>query len=214
VTTVMIERTHSLPFEHPSAPSVDLHWHVFEECCRPEDDDDFWAASVPVAIEGAPTRMPAPEDQLLHACVHGEKWLRVPGIRWITDAVALLRRGEMAWERLVEQAVWRRFVARMVTQLGYLRSAFDAPVPPPALAGLASAPVSRIERFEQRWSVRDRRRPWWLVYWCNHLRTRPGSLPVAALTFHRYLQAVWRLPSTRDVPRAALTRVFRAARRR
>jgi hypothetical protein len=214
LTVPMVALTHSLPYEHPTHASVDLHWHVFEECCGARDDDDLWAASTPLAIGGVPTRVPAPEDQLLNVCVHGEKWVRVPGIRWIADAMALLRCGAIGWERLVEQAGRRRFVARMVAQLDYLRAAFDAPIPPRVQTALAGAPVSRIERFEARWGVRDRRRPWWLVYWCNHVRIRPRSLPVAVVTFPRYLQAVWRLPSVRDVPRAGLGRVVRALRGR
>ena len=102
---------------------------MFEECCRDGDDDALWAASLPVAIGGVPTRIPAPEDQLIHACVHGEKWVRVPGIRWIADAVALVRDGQVRWDRLVEQAVRRRFVLRLRVQLAYLAATFDAPDP-------------------------------------------------------------------------------------
>lgn len=210
VTPAMTQLTHAVQLTRPARVPVDLHWHVFEECCRAGDDDALWAASVPVAIGGVPTRVPAPEDQLIHACVHGEKWVHVPGIRWIADAVALIRNGQVRWERLVEQAVRRRFVLRLQVQLAYLRSAFEAPIPSEALAALGSAPASRLERFEQRWSLRDRRRPWLLVYWCNHVRSAPGGLATATLTFPRYLQAAWRLPSLGRVPGAAVGRLVRS----
>ena len=210
VTPSMTRMVHALPFTHPSSVPVDLHWHVFEECCRPGDDDDLWAASVPLAIEGVPTRILAPEDQLIHACVHGEKWVQVPGVRWVADAVVVIRGGQVRWERLVEQAVRRRFVLRLRAQLGYLRSTFDAPIPPEALAMLAAAPVARLERFEQRWGVRDRRRPWALVYWCNHLRSSPGGLATTVVTFPRYLQATWRLTSLARVPGATVERLLRS----
>ena len=208
LTPTITRYTHSASFRHPRHPALDLHWHVFEECCRPDDDEPVWAASVPVTVGGVATRVPAPEDQLLHACVHGEKWVRVPGIRWVADAVTLIRLGRIRWARLVEEATRRRFVLRMRAQLAYLRSAFDAPAPDEALAALESAPVSRIERFEDRWSVRDRRRPWALVYWCNHRRSASGGFASAALTFPRYLQAVWRLGSLAAVPGAGLRRVL------
>ena len=164
VTPAMTRLSHSVPFLNPPHPPLDLHWHVFEECCRATDDNDFWAASVPVTIGGAPTRIPAAEDQLLQVCVHGEKWVKVPGVRWIADAMLLIR---------------------------------HAP-----------------KRFEQRFSVRDRRRPWLLVYWCNHVRSAPGGFATAALTFPTYLQAVWRLGSVTQVPGAAMARVLgRAAGR-
>jgi hypothetical protein len=211
MTPAVTRLTHSVSFRHPRHVSLDLHWHVFEECCRPADDEPLWAASVPVTVGDAATRIPAAEDQLLHVCVHGEKWVQVPGIRWIADAVTLLRRDRVRWDRLVAEAVRRRFVLRMQLQLDYLRSTFDAPIPAEALAALAAAPVSRIERFEHRWSVRDRRRPWALVYWCNHRRSAPGGLPGAALTFPRYLQAVWHLETLRSVPGAAIRRLLRRA---
>lgn len=214
LTAVGIRFTHSLLFKRPGHAPVDLHWHVFEECCRPADDDDLWAASVPITIGDAPTRIPAPEDQLLHVCVHGEKWVHVPGIRWIADAVSIIRQGRVRWERLVVEAVRRRFVRRMRAQLDYLRSALDAPVPPDAMIMLAAAPVSRIERFEQWWGVRDQRRPWLLVFWCNHVRSAPGGLATTVLTFPQYLQATWHLESVARVPSAAATRVLRHASQR
>jgi len=200
-------------FEHPRHCTLDLHWHVFEECCRPTDDEPLWAASVPVTLGGASTHVPAAEDQLLHACVHGEKWVLVPGVRWIADAVTLIRRERICWERLIVETTRRRFVLRMRAQLAFLRSAFDAPIPEGALAGLATAPVSRIEWFEQRWGVRDRRRPWALVYWCNHLRSASGGLPGAVITFPRHLQAVWHLGSLRAVPVAGVRRLWRSVPR-
>jgi hypothetical protein len=213
VTSTMTRLVHSMPFSHAEHPPLDLHWHVFEECCRPADDDDFWAQSVPATIGGVPVRIPAPEDQLLHVCVHGEKWVRIPGVRWIADAVMLIRHTAVRWDRLVAQAVARRFVLRMRAQLTYLRNTWDAPVPPAALSMLEAAPVSWLERFEHRLGVRDRRRPWALVYWCNHVRSAPGGPAAAALTFPVYLQATWRLTSVAQVPGAALGRVLgRAAR--
>ena len=54
-----------------------------------------------------------------------------------------------------------------------------------------------------------------LVYWCNHVRSAPGGLAAVTLTFPRYLQATWRLPSLAGVPGAAVGRLARAwARRR
>jgi Uncharacterised nucleotidyltransferase len=202
--------THAASFRHERLGDLDLHWHVFEECCRPADDEPLWAAAVAVTVGGARTHVPPPEDQLLHACVHGEKWVLVPGVRWIADAVTLIRRGQVRWDRLVSETTRRRFVLRMRGQLAYLRSAFDAPIPGEAFASLARAPVSRVEHLEQQWGVRDRRRPWALVYWCNHLRSADGGVAGAAVTFPRHLQAVWRLDTLGAVPAAGLRRLWRS----
>ena len=53
--------------------SVDLHWHVLPECCRPDSDNDFWDMAVPLDFEGVPTLALQPADQLLHVCVHGAR---------------------------------------------------------------------------------------------------------------------------------------------
>lgn len=209
MTPAALRLTHAMPWARPDRASIDLHWHVFEECCRAGDDDDLWAASTPAEIGGAATRVLAREDQLVHVCVHGEKWVHVPGIRWIADAVAIIRRGGVRWERLVEQAAKHRFAMRLHAQLAYLADEFAVPIPAATIATLAAAPTSRLERFEHRFAVRDRRRPWALVYWCNHVRATPGGLALAAATFPRYLQAVWRLESLGEVPLAGIARVAR-----
>src|SRR5262249_40631137 len=102
-------------------------------------------------------------------------------------------------------------VLRMRAQRAYLASVFAAPVSADALAALDRAPVSLLERFEERWGIRDRRRPWLLVNWCNHVRSAPG-LATAMWTFPRYLQAVWHLDSLHQVPVEAVTRLLRKAR--
>jgi hypothetical protein len=48
-----------------------------------------------------------------------------------------------------------------------------------------------------------------LVYWCNHLRATDGAGWTAALTFPRYLQAIWRLETVTEVPRAGLAKLLR-----
>src|SRR5262249_51636979 len=151
-----------------------------------EDDDDLWTAAEPATVADGATRVLAVEDQLLNVCLQAEKWVLVPGVRWIADAVVIARGGQVRWERLVAQAIKRRFVLRLRAQLGYLRAAFAAPVPSEALAMLDLAPVSRLERFEARFGVRERRRPWLLVYWTNHLRSSSGGILGAAVSFPRY----------------------------
>jgi hypothetical protein len=213
ITPAALRLTHAAQWRRPGCAPVDLHWHVFEECCQAHDDDDLWEAAVSMDMGDARGRVLCAEDQVIHVCVHGEKWVNVPGIRWVADAVTILRRHQIRWDRLVEHAVRRRFALRLRAQLAYLAAEFAAPVPMEALAALSSAPTSYLERFEHRFAVRDRRRPWALVYWCNHLRATPGGPLAAALTFPRYLQAVWRLESLRQVPSAGMARLTRRGRR-
>lgn len=208
-----IRMVHSAVFDDARGHAVDLHWHVFPECCRPNDDDVLWARSIAIEIDGVGTRALAPADQLLHVCVHGEKWVRVPGIRWVADAVAVLRGGEVDWRHLVGQAVRRRFVLRLSRQLAYLREALDAPVPGDVLATLAAAPVSFLERLEQALGVRERLpSSSLLAHWLTHARSAPLGLAGSVVSFPRYLQAIWHLDRLRQVPGAAVRRAIRRLR--
>lgn len=214
ITDAALRFTHSAAWNRNGSIPVDLHWHVYEECCRPGDDDDLWDASMAATVGNVPTRVLAMEDQLIHTCVHGEKWVRVPGLRWIADAVTMVRRCALNWDRVVTQAAARGFALRLHAQFSYLVTEFDAPIPANALRDLAAVRSTALERFEHRFGVRDRRRPWALVYWCNHIRATDGGVLRAATTFPRYLQAIWRLESMAHVPRAGAERVVRHVRGR
>ena len=59
-----------------------------------------------------------PEDQLLHVLVHGVRWTRMPHVRWVADAVLLLRRAKEGFdvEKFLEAT--RRFDAVVPVQEG------------------------------------------------------------------------------------------------
>ena len=106
-----VRMTHAAVFDGTHEAPVDLHWHVFAECCRPDADASLWERSIAIEIGGVPTRALSPADQLLHVCVHGDKWVHVPGIRWVADAVTVMRAAAVIdWEHLVQEATRRRFV--------------------------------------------------------------------------------------------------------
>lgn len=212
-STRAVSMTHAAVFDDTHRTPVDLHWHVFAECCRPDDDAALWTRSIAFELAGVATRALSPADQLLHVCVHGEKWVHVPGIRWVADAVVVIRAGEVDWSRLVEQAVRRRFVLRLARQLAYLRQIVDAPVPGDVLALLAAAPVSRLERLEQALGVRERLRSnSLLAHWFTHARSAPRGMVGSVFSFPRYLQAIWHLDGARGLPGAAVTRAVRRLR--
>ena len=67
-----VRMMHAAVFDGAHGQPIDLHWHVFAECCRPDDDAALWERSIPIEIGGVATRALSPADQLLHVCVHGE----------------------------------------------------------------------------------------------------------------------------------------------
>jgi hypothetical protein len=111
---------HAVVFHPPKRhePSVDLHWHVLASARGDDDDAPFWSAARPLMVGTTKTLTLGPEDQLLHVLVHGVRWTRMPHVRWVADAVLLLRRAKEGFdaERFLEAT--RRFDAVVPVQEG------------------------------------------------------------------------------------------------
>jgi hypothetical protein len=130
---------HAWQFSHPDGQSCDLHWRPVVRCFAPEVTRLFWDGAEPAALS-SPEFVLSPTDQLFHVCVHALQWDWVPQIRWIADAVTILRE-PIEWERMLHlaNAAWMR--VRLKYALDYLRSRFEAPVPATLLQRLeTSAP--------------------------------------------------------------------------
>lgn len=145
-----IETRHSTAFRHASGVELDLHWHVLQECLGADADDAFWEAAVPLAFGPVRTRMLGTADQLLHLVVHGLVAERIPVVRWVADAVLLLRAegAQMDWARLVAQAEERRLARTVAAGLTFLRDELEVAVPAEVLAALEGAPPDALEDFE------------------------------------------------------------------
>lgn len=153
---------HALAFLDLAGNSVDLHCHLLMACCEPGADDPYWEASRPLEIEGVSTRTLCATDHLIQACVHGLTWVRVPPLRWVADAMAVMRGepGGIDWDRLETLARRQELILPLEATLSYLHRAFDAPVPAPVLRHLAEAPVSRTDRLRfTNWQQNPRGRP-------------------------------------------------------
>jgi hypothetical protein len=198
---------HGVSLRDAAGNTLDLHWAIHEDDCRPGADAHAWETAVPVEVAGVSTRILAPAPLLLHACAHGAKWATDPGLRWIADAMVIIRGGDVVWEDVVREAADRRFVVRIRSCLAYLRAALGAPVPGEVMARLSAAPVTLFERLEHQVRVRRHDRLGELPrYWFGYLRARDGQGDVDALGFARYLQYAWGLEGIGDVPNAAVRR--------
>ncbi len=142
---------HAHGFEAPDGVNVDLHWCLFQGHCDPGVDDAAWAATRTVLIHQTEVRVPDPADHLLLLLAHGARWNPIPAIRWIADAVTLIRREpDLAWDRLIAEAQARRITLQTTEMLADLEDRFAVGVPPTVLVRLRSAPVGRAERNEYR----------------------------------------------------------------
>lgn len=184
---------HAIGLEDQSGRQLDLHWHVLYSCCRSGADHDFWVASVPLELHGISLRGLAPSDQFLHVCVHGVAWDEVAPIRWIADAITVLRQSPgLDWERIMEQTERRRLVLRMRAALHYLASRMEAPIPENVLRSLDALPVTRDEVLEYQRMVRpldfQEVSDTWRAIYQRHRRSAMTRNPV---DFVRFMGHYW-----------------------
>jgi hypothetical protein len=206
VDAEFVRLRHGVSLRDAGGNTIDLHWAIHEDDCRPGADDRAWETAAPVEVAGVSTHMLAPAPLLLHACAHGSKWAADPGIRWIADSTLIIRAGDVDWTELVREAEDRRFVVRLRSCLGLLGSALGVVVPEETVQRLADAPVTAFERIEHRLRVRRYATLGELPrYWFAYLRTR-DERGVDPRAFARYLQHAWGLSSARAVPAAAARR--------
>lgn len=108
------------------ASNVDVHWSIFPICYDP-DFNQRLVARATMGNHGF--LIPSATDNLIHALVHGYGSNSIQPIRWVLDAVLLIRSGEIDWplfKKEVEATGWGPIVSH---QLEYLRKAFEISLP-------------------------------------------------------------------------------------
>jgi len=207
---------HSTPFEDDGGRQVDLHWHLFWECFNANDDHEYWKNAVPVKIGGVQTLTLNPTDQLLHTCWHGARWNEVPPIRWIADAMAIMRgsAAEIDWEGLHKKAQRHRIVMPIKDSLQYLKNTFEAPVPDTLLKSLSAVRISKIERENYEVSLNPLAPPTTakilrLLYYDYRWLSSSTSSRFKSLAFAKHLQAKWNIDRLWHVPLYVSIRMVR-----
>ena len=190
----LITYQHAVEFSDGRGHRLDLHWRALWDGRQGAGDEEFWEGAVPMEIDCVRTGTLNPADQLLHVCVHGTAWSDPPTLRWVADAVMIMRTAgaEIDWDRLVRQTRARRVMLPMRDALSYLQSFLGAPVPAGVLERIRDVPASRLERALYR--TRTGRNRWLrrlnvLYYWFCAWRLSPHPRPHQKLSeFLRYLK--------------------------
>ncbi|MFN7135640.1 MAG: nucleotidyltransferase family protein, partial [Myxococcales bacterium] len=92
---------------------------------------------------GAPLRVLAPADELVHLCVHAAAhWFE--GVKWLFDLKLLLATRQIAWPEVVEEARRARVAAAVGLTLRMAAERVNAQVPPDVLDALGPAPLRRL----------------------------------------------------------------------
>jgi len=183
---------HAVNLSHPKRGSFDLHWHALLDATYPGADDLFWEGSLPLLVNSSWTRALNPTDQLLHTCIHGYPFAEFPPIRWIADAITILRTSRIDWKRLCRVAVELRLSTPCAETLEFLNEAFAAGVPSDVISTLARQPVEAAERRFFQHMADPAKRRWWETLqdvWTAVGRSNRNSHPLKRLSaFPRHLQ--------------------------
>lgn len=202
---------HSVEVNRAPGGEVDLHW---QSLWLPADDASLREASVPVEVGGTATRAPSPADNLLLVCAHGLPWSPVPALRWIADAVILIRESgpTLEWERLLAEARRRRLTGWAGVALRYLYEDFAAEVPEEVIVSLESAPQSGSERAGLRAAMRPDS-PWrtYRMARDRHQRLLAMDASGTPRRFRDFAVDFWGVESPAALPVLAVRRLGRAA---
>lgn len=172
---------HAVGLVHPAGGNLDLHWHAQHE---PADDRPLWDAAVELELHGVGAKAPAPEDLLLLACAHAQRYSPQPPIHLAADALTILRRG-VDWERFTERSTATQLTLPAHDLLTALRDHAGADVPLAVLDALAAAEVPPRARLAYRaglrpWSTATKL-PVLVDHWARLNRLPEPGLPVPPL---------------------------------
>ena len=140
---------HATAFRNGAGGEFDLHWHIMTETVKNPVEARFWETGKPFDLNGVATRMLDPALSLLHVLVHGLRSNPVPPIRWIPDALTLIRHyDDLDWNLLVVTARDISVTQRVHLGLSYLHKHFAAAIPVETLKILSTSRRGLIERAE------------------------------------------------------------------
>ncbi len=213
---------HAMCFGDARDREFDLHWHISYDLCDNGADRWFWNGAEAFTVMGHELWAPDATRMLLHTILHGLRWNAEPPIRWIPDALMILRRPGVSidWRALTGFTEQRAICRRVWLGLRYLRDHFDAPIPDEVLQRLESRPVSLVERIEHRIVLRDAQtvcKGLFGSFWIEvapYTRYARGKGPIAFSTgLVAYLKFLWGLPRRRDMAGYLMRRCFDRLRR-
>jgi hypothetical protein len=213
---------HAMGYWSPGNGEFDLHWHALYECQDAGADDFFWKHARPMRFGGIDSLAPDATGLLLHTVIHGFRWNPEPPIRWIPDALAILRTagGEIEWDAMADYAGEQKLNHRLRLPLQFLQQHFAAPIPDAILTRLSGQRASLVQRIENSCVLRDPTRlhasplgHLWIVF-ADYCRFARKANPVSfAIGFTHYLRFRWELPGRLAIPAYVTRGLFKRVRR-
>lgn len=176
----------------------DVHITPLVEISSQSDSADasWFQNAVPVFCQGETLYRLGTTDLLFQTCVHGTQYSTVPLLRWIMDAVTLLRKSseEVDWEKINWYSRTYALVLPMRQALSYLKESFDVPIPTSVLSQMDKLPVSKFDQTDFNQKNRSVGRLLHIVInlWSQSRRQNTSFL--------LYLKSFWGLSSAMQIP--------------
>ncbi len=203
---------HAMSVYGPNGEEFDLHWRSLVEFIDEQADEEFREHTVPFEFLDRSLRVPDATRTLLHTVIHGIRWNPEPPIRWIADAMSVLKTNasEIDWNDMIEFAKRCKLAHRLNLGLNYLKRDFDAAVPDDILASLARRRQTYVERIEAHTILSDRSSLYGKGFVGAYVRFASAHPMRMMVDFLHFLRVYWELGTRRQIPK----RLFRGMRER
>lgn len=146
---------HALSYKDKGGFEIDLHWRAIPLRNTPDADDAYWKTSHAFGKNSSVINALSPTYLMFHTVVHGVRWNPMPPIRWIADAIMILRKAgdEIDWEAMATFAKEREATHRLSRGLRFLKYKFDANIPEDMLQKLEQEPLGFVESVENKCAI-------------------------------------------------------------
>jgi len=141
---------HAETFQAPrDVATIDLHWHALTAVRTATSDHALLAdARTTLGVDLAAS-VPDPTAQLIITLVHGAEPNAEPPVRWVADALLILARESIDWDRVVDYACTQQVGVRLRRTLEVV-DVFATDDLRPVIERLGSVPIWPLERLERR----------------------------------------------------------------
>ena len=147
-----ISEMHAPPFRNENQDKIELHFNIADaELCKRFDVEDFWQRAQPMAVGDATALALAPEDNMLHICIHSSIGHCFDNaMRALLDIRQIVEHYGTAlnWERLIHTARQLRVTNALYFMLASTRNLLGLALDDKTLAALRPADNEMIPRAE------------------------------------------------------------------
>ncbi|MBI3160114.1 MAG: nucleotidyltransferase family protein [Chloroflexi bacterium] len=193
----------------PLGLELDLHWFFYAKQPFEDFNREVWSQADPIQFGDLSALALNPTDLLITVCLQGFRWDPIPPMRWVADAVWVLRQAgpRIDWDLLLARAGTLEIAPQLARAFVYLARGFEVKIPNSLLANLRGTPTHFSARINAYFQFR---RPWPVVGEFLHQYLWSRRMPkYRGLSFIRHLQRLWDLDSAAAVPFTAVARTWR-----